>query len=584
MKKIFTDIWRWDAKAFCTILFLDIAVALTGSISVVMLIPMLDLLNISVGDSGMLHKLLQPFGALPYMQRAVVIIAIFVVLLLIRAVLNRFAALRKNQFLESYEKRLRHEIYLGITEAHWETISGKKHSELVNLMVTQTRQVRFCLQWMISLIVGLVSALMQLVIACFMSLPVTVLVLLVGATFLWMFLPFQKRSRSYGEQAVEVTKALHREIENQLGGLKEIRAYGVEQEQALVFEQISQEHYDTGLNLTRLRVRPQLLYSVAAAVLIAFAFAVSVIVLDTGTAQLVVMVYIFSKLWPQFSSMQGQLQNIQAYLPAYEKIQEMLRELTADKDRPLETKAPIAFERQVEFRNVSFCYRNGQGEVLHDASFHLPFGSVTALVGRNGAGKSTAADLLLGLLTPGSGQILVDGVPLSGDNIRSWRACIGYVPQDPLILDATIRENLLRFHPNATEEDMIQALKQAMAWPFVERLDRGLDTVLGSKGLGLSGGERQRIVLARVLMGKPKLIILDEATSSLDYENENIIRDLIRSLAGETTILLIAHRLATIRDADRAVVLENGQVVQSGAMSELLQSKDGYLARMVSVE
>jgi ATP-binding cassette subfamily C protein len=584
MKKLFSDVWRQNAKGFLLILLLDIAVALTGSISVVMLVPMLDLLDISVGDSGALHKLLQPFATMPYLQRAIVIISIFVILLLVRAILNRFAAIRKNEFLERYEKNMRQQLYSGITEAHWEMLSGKKHTDLVNLMVTQTRQVRFCLQWMIGLIVSAVSAAMQLTIACFMSLPVTVMVLLVGAVFLWLFLPFQKRSRSYGDQAVEAARALHREIRNQLGGIKEIRAYGVEQEQALVFDQISQENYDAGLKLTQLRVRPQLLYSVAAAVLIAFAFAVSVIVLDTGTAQLVVMVYIFSKLWPMFSSMQGQMQNIQSYLPAYDKIQETLQQLAVEKDHPVAAVKTMDFCRQVLFQNVSFRYRNGQGEVLSDVCFELPFGSVTALVGRNGAGKSTTADLLLGLLTPTAGEILVDDVPLSTENIRAWRSCIGYVPQDPLILDATIRENLLRFHPQATEEDMIRALKQAMAWTFVEKLEKGLDTVLGTKGLGLSGGERQRIVLARVLMGKPKLIILDEATSALDYENETVIRSLIRSLAGETTVLLIAHRLSTIRDADRAVVLEKGKVVECGAMNQLLQVADGYLARMISVE
>ena len=584
MKKLFNDIWQQDGKSFCWVLFLDIAVALTGSISVVMLIPMLDLLDISVGDSEPLHILLQPFGTLPYLQRAIAIISIFVILLLVRAVLNRFAAVRKNEFLERYEKDLRSQIYSGIKEANWELLSGKKHTDLVNLVITQTRQVRFCLQWMIGLVVSFVSAAMQLTIACFMSLPVTAMVLLVGAAFLRMFLPFQKRSRSYGEQAVEATRALHREIQNQLSGIKEIRAYGVEQEQAEVFDRISRDNYDTGLKLTQLRVRPQLLYSVAAAVLIAFAFAVSVIALDTGTAQLVVMVYIFSKLWPMFSSMQAQMQNIQSYLPAYDKIQETILQLAAEKDHPTASAEPMDFRRQVLFQNVSFRYRDGQGEVLSNVCLELPFGSVTALVGRNGAGKSTAADLLLGLLTPTAGEILVDDVPLSKENIRAWRGCIGYVPQDPLILDATIRENLLRFHPQATEEDMIQALKQAMAWPFVEKLEKGLDTVLGTKGLGLSGGERQRIVLARVLMGKPKLIILDEATSALDYENETVIRSLIRSLAGEATILLIAHRLSTIRDADRASVLEMGKVVEKGSMSQLLQSTDGYLARMISVE
>lgn len=583
MKKIFSDIWRMDAKGFCLILLLDIIVALTGSVSIVMLVPMLDLLDISVGDGGALNALLQPFAEMPYIRRAIVIISIFVVLLLVRAVVNRMASIRKNEFMERYEKGLRHRLYTGITAANWETISGKKHTDLVNLMVTQTKQVRFCLQCMINLIVSTVSAALQLTIACFMSLPVTLMVLLVGAAFLRIFLPFQKRSRSYGEQAVEAMRALHREIQNQLGGIKEIRAYGVEQEQAVVFDEISRENYDTGLKLTQLRVRPQLLYSVAAAVLIALAFAISVIVLDTGTAQLVVMVYIFSKLWPMFSTMQSQMQNIQSYLPAYDKIQEALQELEKDKEQPGIASEAMDFSKQVSFENVSFRYRNGGDEVLSNVNFQLPFGSVTALVGRNGAGKSTAADLLLGLLTPTAGEITVDGVALTTENLRAWRSCIGYVPQDPLILDATIRENLLRFHPKATEEDMVQALKQAMAWPFVEKLEKGLDTVLGTKGIGLSGGERQRLVLARVLMGKPKLIILDEATSALDYENETVIRSLIRSLAGETTILLIAHRLSTIRDADRAVVLEKGQVVQSGAMSTLLK-EDGFLAGMVSVE
>ena len=209
---------------------------------------------------------------------------------------------------------------------------------------------------------------------------------------------------------------------------------------------------------------------------------------------------------------------------------------------------------------------------------------MTALVGPSGAGKSTTADLLLGLLSPTKGEILVDGVPLMGEGLNAWCENIGYIPQEPLILNATVRENLLRFHPQASEEEMIEALKQSLAWPFVEKLPEGLDTVLGDKGVRISGGERQRIVLARVLIGKPKLIILDEATSALDYESESFIRETIRSLREKTTVLIIAHRMATIRGADRAIVLLNGEIAEQGSLQELLEKEDTYLAKMVSME
>jgi len=329
---------------------------------------------------------------------------------------------------------------------------------------------------------------------------------------------------------------------------------------------------------------PQLCYSAAAALMIAFAFIFSVLVLDTGTAQLMVLVYIFSRLWPVFSSWQGQLQNIHSYLPAAEKIEQALHEFDSTIQHETEHSEIIDFSRELTFDNVSFAYETGRDEVLHDVSFTLPFGSVTALVGRSGAGKSTTADLLLGLLYPKNGKITVDGTPLTSENMTSWHQMIGYVPQEPMLLNTSVRDNLLRFHPEATEEDIAEALKQAQAWDFVEKLEQKLDTVIGDKGVRLSGGQRQRIVLARVLLGKPKLIILDEATSALDYESENAVRDTIRTLKDRSTVLIIAHRLATIRGADYAIVLEDGRVAEQGSMQELLHKPDGYLNRMLSVE
>ena len=584
MKQILKTVWQTDKKNFLLILFLNIGVALTGSISIVMLIPMLDLLEVSVGDGGALGILLQPFEGLSYLQRAITIIVVFVVLMLLHAVLNGFATVRQNAYLERYEMSMRKDIYSAIGTANWETLSGRPGSNLIQLISVQCRQARFCLNWTITLIVSAFSALMQLVIAVWMSLPVTIMALIVGAGFLFLFRPFLKKSKQYGEKAVEVSWELHGEIQNQLNSIKEIRAYGVESHHGELFAQISQKYYDISLQTTQLRVVPQLCYSVAAAVLIALAFVYSVLILDTGTAQLMVLVYIFSRLWPVFSSWQGQLQNIQSYIPAHETIRTAIEELTSGIREPEVQSGVLAFEQGVTFDQVGFTYQNGNEEVLRDIQFTLPCGSVTALVGPSGAGKSTTADLLLGLLRPTKGRILVDGVALDEDNLGAWRKAIGYIPQEPLIINATVRENLLRFHPEAGEEEMIYALKRALAWPIVEKLPQGLDTVLGDKGVRLSGGERQRIVLARVLMGNPRLIIMDEATSALDYESETFIRETIRSLPGDTTVLIIAHRMATIRGADRAIVLLDGKITEQGPLQELLDKEDSYLAKMVSVE
>lgn len=584
MKQILQTVWRTDKKNFLLILLMNIGVALTGSVSIVMLVPMLDLLEVSMGDSSAIGVLLQPFQGMTYFQRAIAIIAVFVVLLLLRAILNSFATVRQNAYLERYELSVRKDVYDAIGTASWETLSEKTGSDLIQLIAVQCRQVRFCLQWTITLIASVFSALLQLAIALWMSLPVTLMALAVGGGFLLLFRPFQKKSRDYGQKAVEVNRKLYRETQNQLNSIKEIRAYGVEAHHSELFAEISKEYYDISLRTTQLQVIPQLCYSVAAAVLIALAFVYSVLILDTGTAQMMVLVYIFSRLWPVFSSWQGQLQNIQTYVPAYETIRTSIEGLTRGTREPDVKDAELTFEKEVAFDNVGFTYQNGSEEVLEGLNFTLPCGSVTALVGPSGAGKSTTADLLLGLLRPTKGKILVDGKALDEETLGTWRKAIGYIPQEPLILNATVRENLWRFHPEATEEEMIEALKRSLAWPVIEKLPLGLDTVLGDKGVRLSGGERQRIVLARVLIGKPKLIILDEATSALDYASENFVRETIRSLRKHTTVLIIAHRMATIRGADRAIVLLNGMIAEQGTMQELLQKEDSYLAKMVCVE
>jgi len=245
----------------------------------------------------------------------------------------------------------------------------------------------------------------------------------------------------------------------------------------------------------------------------------------------------------------------------------------------------IAVKREIRFAHVGFRYDKTAGASTIEAlDLVIPTGSTVAIVGRTGAGKSTLADLLLGLVSPDIGAVEIDGVPLMGAILGPWRRSVGYVPQDNFFFHDTIRANLLWACPEATQADMERALAVAAADEFVAALPQGLDTVIGERGIRLSGGERQRIGLARALLGRPTLLLLDEATSALDYQTERAVQAAIERLHGSMTIAIIAHRLSTIRHADRIFVLDRGRLVQQGSWESLAQDRAGHFAELLGSE
>lgn len=229
----------------------------------------------------------------------------------------------------------------------------------------------------------------------------------------------------------------------------------------------------------------------------------------------------------------------------------------------------------VVFDDVSFSYDEGK-EVLHNISFEAPAGTVTALVGSSGSGKSTIAGLAASFLNPDSGKVLLDGTDLSKVNLGSYRSHLGVVLQDDFLYEGTIRENILFPRPDATEEELLQAVKGAYVDEFSDRFEDGLDTVIGERGVKLSGGQRQRISIARALLADPRIIILDEATSNLDTESESFIQKSLQMLMKNRTTFVIAHRLSTIQKADRILVIENGRIVERGRHQDLLELKGRY--------
>ena len=578
MKQLLREIWRSDRQGFLTILGWNILVSLLGGIGIVMLIPLLN--QLEIGSGGYLPDFLL---ALPYGWRVAALLAAYVALVTVKALMSRALSIRESEFIENTSLRLRGELYAAVSGASWESLTARKDTDTISLFTSQCGQVSAGVSEVIHLLASLVSAGIQLGIALWMSAPVTLLVCLLGACMLAVFKPLRKKSRDYGDEMIRISREFYGELQNQLSSVKEVRAYGVEREHAETFGRINRSFVDARMRYVRLSATPGVVYSVAAALLIAAVYLVCTLGMRVETDRLVVLVYVFARLWPLFSGFQGRMQFISSCVPAYEKLTEALSSLRSERE-PEEMEADFSNWREAVFDGVHFVYRDAKEETLRGVSFSLRRGEILALLGRNGAGKTTAVNLLLGFLLPKAGEIRVDGKALTAANLCAWRRQAGYVPQDPLILNASVRENLTRFHPGATENDVITALKAAMAWDFVCSLPQGLDTSLGDRGVRLSGGERQRIVLARVLLGKPSLIVLDEATNALDYESETAFRKVVQSIRGRAAVVVIAHRLTTVRMADRVMVLENGVITEQGTIDELDAKKDGYLAGMARTE
>ncbi|MEX0330903.1 MAG: ABC transporter ATP-binding protein [Puniceicoccaceae bacterium] len=281
----------------------------------------------------------------------------------------------------------------------------------------------------------------------------------------------------------------------------------------------------------------------------------------------------------------GQLHGINHLLAAGKASGERVFEILdaeVEVENPAQPKPFPEGPLHVRFNAVSFQYP-GRPEVLTNFELELPPGKVTALVGHTGAGKSTVANLAMRTYDVTGGSITVNGIPIEELDLEEIHSNIGHVAQDPFLFEGTVRENLLLARPEANEQDLIDSLDGACAWDFVQKLPEGLDTNIGEKGIRLSQGEKQRMTIARVLLKNPPFVILDEATASVDTITERLIQQALENLTAHRTVLVIAHRLSTVRKADQIVCMKEGAIIEIGSHEDLIL-QDGHYAKLWSYQ
>ena len=273
--------------------------------------------------------------------------------------------------------------------------------------------------------------------------------------------------------------------------------------------------------------------------------------------------------------------NVQKAIGSSERVLEILDE-EAESSSGVSTEK---FEGKIEFSQVGFSYpTRPEVEVLKNVSFQVQSGEKVALAGHSGAGKSTIIQLLLRFYEVEKGVVLVDGRDVKDWDLKTLRSKIGIVPQEVLLFGGSIRENIGYAKPDASEEEIIMAAQKANAWQFISRFPDGLDTLVGERGVKLSGGQRQRVAIARAILKDPAILILDEATSSLDAESESLVQQALDELMKGRTTLIIAHRLSTIRKVDRIYALSEGKIIEQGSHKELLENEAGFYANLVRLQ
>ncbi|MCH7964347.1 MAG: ABC transporter ATP-binding protein [Bacteroidetes bacterium] len=273
----------------------------------------------------------------------------------------------------------------------------------------------------------------------------------------------------------------------------------------------------------------------------------------------------------QMSNIGSQLTEALAGLDRMEEIMNM----TPEDDGTVRKIELENINGEIIFDNVTFAYEEGKN-IIKNISFTALPGTVTALVGTSGSGKTTIAGIAASFLTPEIGKVTIDGNDMSKVTLNSYRSNLGVVLQDDFLFEGTIKENILFPRPDASEDRLLNAVKAAHVHEFTDRFDDGLETVIGERGVKLSGGQRQRVAIARALLADPKILILDEATSSLDTESESFIQESLKELMKGRTTFVIAHRLSTIRQADQILVVENGEIEERGTHKELIDKKGRY--------
>lgn len=579
----FVDRYRW---ILVLIVGLGILSSLSEGIGLGLLIPFLDLIlsvDSSSNSGGILVRILRLYGLdFDPNSRLLLIGGTMVAMILLKSIISYLNVSVTAWVNGAVTYNIRIAAFDQLLNVAYDYIVRRDPGRLQMLVDNEIRRINIAINLSYNLIVSSCTAVVFIGLLLLISWQLT---LTFGVSIVIGSLVIQRisrRARGYGREVVKAHENLAERLVDAISAMRMVRAFGQEDRERRRFAELAGRVKQAFIRSERVSgtVVPimEVIYLplFVCAVIVAWYAGVGLPTLFTC----LVLVY---RLQPHVKKVDQTRVQLNTLLGSVEAVAELLEQ----NNKPYLRSGVVPFPglgNGIELRSVTFEYGDDSANpALRNVSFYIPAGSVTAVVGTSGAGKSTLVNLLCRFYDPTAGEIIVDGVDLRELDIKDWRGRVAVAGQDAELMTGTITENISYGRPDASEEDIRSAARLANAAEFIEELPERFATRVGTRGLRLSGGQRQRVGLARALLCKPDLLILDEATNALDSLSETAVQRTLEQLRGGTTILVIAHRLSTIRDADHVVVLSDGRLVEQGRPEDLF-SANGVFSKLYELQ
>jgi len=557
---------------------------LTG-IGIGAVVPLLSfLINQQAGkDPGTIGNLVVKFlsfFSLPYSLTSLLLVIIG--LFLTRAAFLFFFSYLDAKIRAEYRASVLETLFHDLFLVKWEFFISQKQGIIHDILIRDTDSGAKLLGALANFILSFTTALVLFSFAYLTAPQVTIFSAVAGIAFLIIFRPLVKKTRIVGKSLSMHGKNVSQLIAEHTSGLKAIKSSSVEDSVYRRGFKLFEDRKSLEIKRTILASLSYVSVEPMSIIFIASAFAVSYTSSTFNFEVFAATLFLIHRIFINLGSGQSSLHMINELLPAAIHLSEFKNYLKVNMETNV-SGMPFAFRDVIAFDDVSFSYLRGN-VVLKSVNLKIKNGELAAIIGPSGAGKTSIADIFLRMIDPLSGRVLLDGKDARDYALREWRNSIGYVSQDIFLLNDTVYNNIAFYNARVSKKDIEEASKKANIFNFIQTLPEKFETIVGERGIMLSAGQRQRIVLARVLVRSPDILILDEATSALDNESEVLIQKAIEALRGKITVVIIAHRLSTVVNADKILVLDQGRIVEEGSPQTLLNDANSYFFRMYNLK
>jgi len=572
--------FRWQVF---TLAFLGVLGGLFEGIGINAVIPLFSFLmgGSSFGDD-FISKATRQFFELIHLRFSFRYLLIFVcVLFIFRALVLFICNYLRVSIAARYEEETRNRLFSKTLKASWPFLLKQKLGYLDTILALNIQYNSLFLQYVSGAVMIIGGLLMYVLVAINISFLITAITLVTGTILILCFFPLVQKTRRLAREKEDMNKIVAHHINENILGMKTIKSMRLGEAVATVGRGHFKNLKELFLRVSFLKIFSDSLIQPIGLIFITVIFAIAYKTPGFNIAALAAVIYLIQRIFAYVQQLQSYLHTIGEAVP-YLQGTINYEDLVSKNEEASDASASFDFKNSLEFKKVNFSHEGGV-EVLDNLNFKVAKGEILGLIGPSGSGKTTIVDLILRLFNPTKGEILLDGKNISEINLTAWRQNIGYISQDIYLKNGTIAENIKFYDQSITDGQIIESSKMANIYDFIQECPDKFETMVGERGVRLSVGQRQRIIIARILARRPQILILDEATSALDNESETQIQEVIENLKNKVTVLIIAHRISTVINSDRILVIDGGRIIEEGMPRELLKDSRSYFYKIYNM-